>query len=125
MGLSKPGSKPMPSIAAGREIPSLIGQDRVNVTHKVTYELATSDRDPFDAAFELTTAQAVEAVTLAKLEQQHKEVVELLDKQLFTIAHNDTTINNNLNTVIAMLQDITYRLDALEGRVNDVYNRVG
>ena len=120
MALSELGSKPIPFIEAGREIPSLRGQDRPNVTRKVTYESATSERDPFDMAFEITTAQAVGAANLAKLENQHKEVVELLDKQLTITTHNEATINNNLNTVISMLQDITNRLDALEGRVGSI-----
>ena len=125
MGLSKPGSRPIPIIDKGINIPSLVGQNRSNVTRKVTYELETNGQDPFEAAFNMTTAQAVAPVNLARLEEQHKEVVELLNKQLFITTNNDTTINNNLNTVIEMLQDITNRLDALESRVNDVYNRVG
>lgn len=124
MGLSKPGSRPIPIIGAGRDIPSLAGQDRQNVTHKVTYELATDGQDPFKAAFDITTAQAVGAVNLAKLEEQHKEVVELLNNQLFINTNNDATIHNNLNTVIEMLQDITNRLDAIESRVNYVSHRV-
>lgn len=123
MGLSKPGSRPIPIIGADMRIPSPIGQDRPNVTRKVTYELETNGNDPFEAAFNITTNQAIDSVNLARLEEQHKEVVELLNKQLFINTNNDTTINNNLNTVINMLQDITNRLDALEGRVNDVYYR--
>ena len=123
MGLSKPGSRPIPFIDKGMNIPSLVGQDRPNVTRKVTYELETSGNDPFETAFNITTNQAINSVNLARLEEQHKEVVELLNKQLFISTNNDTTINNNLNTVINMLQDITNRLDALEGRVNDVYYR--
>ena len=125
MGLSKPGSRPIPIIGAGRDIPSLVGQDRQNVTHKVTYELATDGQDPFKAAFDITTAQAVGAVNLAKLEAQHKEVVELLNNQLFINTNNDATIHNNLNTVIQMLQDITNRLDALESSVNSIRSSVG
>lgn len=125
MGLSKPGSRPIPIIDKGMEIPSLVGQDRPNVTRKVTYELETNGNDPFETAFNITTNQAIDSVNLARLEGQHKEVVELLNKQLFISTNNDTTINNNLNTVINMLQDITNRLDALEGRVNSVYHRVG
>lgn len=123
MGLTEQARNPIPSITAGREIPSLIETDEPNVIRKVTYELATSERDPFDVAFNITTNQAINSVNLARLEEQHKEVVELLNKQLFISTNNDTTINNNLNTVINMLQDITNRLDALEGRVNDVYYR--
>lgn len=125
MGLSESGSRPIPFIGAGRDIPSLAGQERPNVTHKVTYELATDGQDPFKAAFDITTAQAVGAVNLAKLEEQHKEVVELLNNQLFINTNNDATIHNNLNTVIEMLQDITNRLDALEGKVNSIRSSVG
>ena len=125
MGLSKPGSKPIPIIGMDMDIPSPIGLDRPNVTRKGTYELETNGRDPFEAAFNITTNQAINSVNLARLEEQHKEVVELLNKQLFISTNNDTTINNNLNTVIAMLQDITNRLDALEGRVGSIYHRVG
>lgn len=125
MGLSKPGSRPIPIIGAGRDIPSLAGQERQNVTHKATYELGTNGQDPFKAAFDITTAQAVGAVNLAKLEEQHKEVVELLNNQLFINTNNDATIHNNLNTVIQMLQDITNRLDALEGSVNSIRSSVG
>lgn len=123
MGLSKPGSRPIPII--GMDIPSPIGQDRPNVTRKVTYELETNGNDPFETAFNITTNQAINSVNLARLEEQHKEVVELLNNQLFINTNNDATINNNLTTVINMLQDITNRLDALEGRVNSIYHRVG
>lgn len=123
MGLSKPGSRPIPFI--GIDIPSPIGQDRPNVTRKVTYELETNGNDPFETAFNITTNQAVESVNLARIEAQHKEVVELLNKQLFISTNNDTTINNNLNMVINMLQDITNRLDALEGNVNSIRSSVG
>ena len=125
MGLSESGSRPIPFIKASRDIPSLAGQERPNVTRKVTYELETNGQDPFEAAFNITTAQAVGAVNLAKLEEQHKEVVELLNNQLFINTNNDATIHNNLNTVIEMLQDIINRLDALEGKVNSVRNSVG
>lgn len=125
MGLSKPGSRPIPIIGGGMEIPSLAGQERQNVTHKVTYELGTNGQDPFKAAFDITTAQAVGAVNLAKLEAQHKEVVELLNNQLFINTNNDATIHSNLNTVIEMLQDITNRLDVLEGNVNSIRSSVG
>lgn len=125
MGLSKPGSKPIPFIGIDTNIPSPIGQDRPNVTRKVTYELETNGNDPFEAAFNITTNQAVESVNLARIEAQHREVVELLNKQLFITINNDTTINNNLNMVINMLQDITNRLDALEGSVNSIRSSVG
>ena len=125
MGLSKPGSRPIPIIGADMKIPSLVGQDRPNVTRKVTYELETNGNDPFETAFNITTNQAINSVNLARLEEQHKEVVELLNKQLFISTNNDTTINNNLNTVINMLQDITNRLDALEGSVNSIRSSVG
>lgn len=125
MGLSKPGSRPIPFIDKGMKIPSLVGQDRPNVTRKVTYELETNGNDPFEAVFNITTNQAINSVNLARLEEQHKEVVELLNKQLFISTNNDTTINNNLNTVINMLQDITNRLDALEGNVNSIRSSVG
>lgn len=125
MGLSKPGSRPIPFIDKGMNIPSPVGQDRPNVTRKVTYELETNGNDPFEAAFNITTNQAINSVNLARLEEQHKEVVELLNKQLFISTNNDTTINNNLNMVINMLQDITNRLDALEGSVNSIRSSVG
>lgn len=123
MGLSKLESRPIPIIGAGRDIPSPVRQDRPNVTHKVTYELETDGQDPFKAAFDITTAQAVGAVNLAKLEAQHKEVVELLNNQLFINTNNDATIHNNLNTVIEMLQVIINRLDDLECRVNSACHR--